>query len=398
MWLDDNSYMLESNQMISLKNSKKCCPKRERISKRKFQEMTQFRNLSPPNSDEENEQDQSSFTISVRRLKIYDNALNCIHGKKCKRYDQKYIEAQLEHHLNRLEGKCELESEKSGPFGYFKVSKPERKNSGPYETPRSSICEQASVSTQENLHVSLPDTPESLLKLTGDDFMELLRGNKIVSRFMAKHWNHLIWTNSGNFCLRQPHYVTWLTSYMNDYLNNLRPEDESLRMICSIVEGTLDLDKCLSALSWMENNDGKTVYLLLLLLLTQEKTKLYNVIVGWIEKLKPEGNLYLAYPLISYALNTLPAVALSQVCYSLLNTMKSSIDLFQEELTLALKIQMTRLLVQHWNDTMIENVCQGQDNSHAVGQVKFWELQLQCNLELYRDIYFDGLLCNEVIL
>lgn len=341
--------------------------------------MTQFRQLSPPNSDDEmascdSDDDSGNFTISIRRLKIYNNALNCIHGEKSQNFDQKFVDRQLSRHLCEIDTRCEshMGSDhgccvRSGPFSIFKIAPPSAA-----VTPRNSVTEIIESS-------SLPDTPTSLLRSSQgqlDEHAFLDSSTNITEEFLGSFWPRMLVENDDNFCLKQPAYVSWLASKVHVSINLIAPQ-----FLSELMHTSVDFDKWLKFLPVCPQ-EGQALYLLLMALnkCTQE---VIQATLDWIKEQKTIT--YLAYPLLALSLSNSADIALLFHCHDLLTNSELE-DLFQYELISTLKINAIQLILQQWNNLMLDQICQCQDTTYTEMQLKFWEMQLQSNEDFYRDI------------
>ena len=133
MWLEENIYKVRKHSLINSLQARKSKPVCQKISKTRFKEMTHFRQLSPPTSDcEDNAQEVSkdtalpsdnTFTISVRRLKIYNNAVASVFGSTANRnYNQKHIDKKLDKLLNMVEKDISIISPNCSRHGPYSVS------------------------------------------------------------------------------------------------------------------------------------------------------------------------------------------------------------------------------------------------------------------------------------
>ncbi|SCU99411.1 LANO_0F01750g1_1 [Lachancea nothofagi CBS 11611] len=401
IWQHDNIFSVNSaKELVSWKKLKNLCkkPNRNRISKREFCQMTQFRQLSPPNSDDEsvdrnegfivsencqtgtcndvvgnnenNEDKSTSFTISVRRLKIYDNVLECVHGKENKKYGQKYVNEQLSALLSKLEDDS-LSPKKthSGPFGVFKscpCALPSSMNAKPDSAP---LLRRKSDSVY-SLPSSLPDTPISQSASARPSTTD------VTIEFLACRWPNLLLANGSNFCLQQTAYVKWLTPRIRNMVHSLNPE-----FLEEVMQNNLQASKWLPIIPQF-SMECQALYLLLIVM-ADTKQDYVDYISRWVQAQTKVS--YLAFPLIAYSLNLNTNITFLIHCHELLSEAGLQ-DLYQYDLTSMLKINTVRLILQHWSNLMMDQICQCKDTTHAEMQLKFWELQLQCNEEFYRDI------------
>ncbi|SCU84054.1 LAME_0C08020g1_1 [Lachancea meyersii CBS 8951] len=407
IWQNENIFSVnQTNELVSWKKLKKLCkkPGKNRISKQEFCRMTQFRELSPPNSEDESaENDEinskiydtefqeldrarsssssnescetdekpTSFTISVRRLKLYENALDCVHGKTYKEYGQKHVNKQLSELLTTLEEKSrKCGCSDCGPFHVFKASAPPTR-----EFPKPAKLASTPLHSQKSdsgcsISSSLPNTPLSQSSSTRTSISEG------TSKFLANHWPLMLQNNHSNFCLQQPAYVDWLTGRVENVIHSINPE-----LLEELMHQKLNASKWLPVVPQF-SMECQTMYLLLIVL-ADISNNYVDYISRWI--LAQTSIPYLSFPLVTYALSHNTSITFLIHCHELLSEAGLQ-DLFQYDLTSMLKINTVRLILQHWNNVMMDQICECRDTTHAEMQLKFWELQLQCNEEFYRDI------------
>lgn len=393
VWQNENIFSVNENkELVSWKKLRNLCkqPNRNRISRRRFRQMTQFRQISPPNSDDEDsdkkdaahddgesdedrdEKNDSSkkntFTISVRRLKIYDNALDCVHGQTDKNFDQRFVDQQLGQLLTKLESSSQVAGDdRSGPFCVFKVDSFKKRNDS-----KKPVISRTSHETHNELS-SLPNTP---ISETNSFLAMRLSTAEATSKFLSHHWPNLLLANDTNFCLQQPAYVKWLTTHIGSMGHLLHPD-----FLEELMNGSVDSSKWLSMIPHF-SMECQALYLVLLVMAEREKD-MVDFVSRWV--LSQTQVSYLSFPLIAHSLKSCNKIAFLFHCHELLADATLQ-DLFQYELTSMLKINTVRLILQYWSNLMMDQICQCQDTTNSEMQLKFWEMQLQCNEEFYRDI------------
>lgn len=148
-----------------------------------------------------------------------------------------------------------------------------------------------------------------------------------------------------------------------------------------LMVGSVDSSKWLKELPQF-SPECQALYLLMLTMVETEN-KLADFVLDWMMSQRQIS--YVSFPLIANLLNHSNKIAFLFHCHELLSEATLQ-DLFQYELTSMLKVNTVRLILQHWSNLMMEQICQCRDTTHAEMQLKFWEMQLQCNEEFYRDI------------
>ncbi|SCU81223.1 LAFA_0C03422g1_1 [Lachancea sp. 'fantastica'] len=410
VWQNENIFSVnEAKELITWKKLKKLCrtSNKSRMSKQEFCRRTHFRELSPPNSDDEGtgrdddkiydselqnwdnnnnnnnnninndnsdsgeDEKTTSFTISVRRLKLYENALDCVHGKKTKDYSQKFVNQQLSELLTALEEQSRNgEYSGSGPFHVFKQESPEQSRS----LKQASTSFHSSSSKSDNassVSATLPDTPIS--QASSSARSSTTDG---TTKFLACQWPLLLQSNQSNFCLQQPAYVDWLTARVENVINLADPE-----FLEEVMQQRLQPSKWLPLIPQF-SMEIQTLYLVLIIL-ADDSNQYVDYLSRWIQSQTKVS--YLSFPLVAYTLSHNTNITFLIHCHELLSEAGLQ-DLFQYDLTAMLKINTVRLILQHWSNVMMDQICECTDTTHAEMQLKFWELQLQCNEEFYRDI------------
>ncbi|SCU77910.1 LADA_0A02828g1_1 [Lachancea dasiensis] len=414
IWQNENTFSVnKARELVSWKELKNLSrrSKSYRISKRDFCKMTQFRQMSPPNSgdeddgvirnddglgvevkstdpaalendggalgayenNEERSHDQgSSFTISVRRLKIYQNALDCVHRKNDGHldFDQGFVNDRLSSLLTCLEeGRESSPICRSGPFGLFTVKLEDSTSMKKHKAVAEPLKRRKSESVF-SWASGLPDTPLSQNSTARPSTTDT------ADQFLAYHWPNLLLNNNGNFCLQQAGYVKWLTGHVRELVSTLNP---------GFMEEIM-YDK-LQASHWLRiipqfSTECQALYLLLIVMV-DKKQDFMHYVSRWVQS--QTKATYLSFPLIAHTLNRDTNITNLIHCHELLSEAGLQ-DLYQYDMTSMLKINTVRLILQHWSNVMMDQICQCKETTHAEMQLKFWELQLQCNEEFYRDI------------
>ncbi|SCU96877.1 LAMI_0F08064g1_1 [Lachancea mirantina] len=409
VWRSENIYAMDRDKkLVSWKKLHNLCHKNHRhcISRKKFREMTHFRQVSPPNSDNECEAHEGAqedlesptFTISVRRLKIYDQAIPAVHGCRDKNFDVDHVHRRLDTFLDKIErssashsGDIRWSGFSSGPFDVFRsetmriVSKRRKigcRNeidpqldacaAGPPEVPLAGWDEKA-------LHSSLPATPSSLeqseLIPTGpSDFPGTTRD--LAREFCKYHWQNLLLENGHNFCIRQPDFVGWLTTRAQRYVRSLSDD-----LLQEIFGRQTKKDRWTVVVE--EPSSQFQDFQIMLLFMASASAASSAHVVSWL--CKQSQVTYAAFPLIAHALASGCDLSVLFHCHELLTNANIE-DIFQYDLGAILKINAERLILQYWNNLMTDQMSGHQDTSLTELQLKYWEVQLQYNEEFYREV------------
>lgn len=378
IWLDENMYRRLGRRLVKSADKQE----RRKISKRKFQDLTQYRALSPPSSDCESEiaeephvkkelqlsleepvtqkKIEDSFTISVRRLKIYDNAVSSVYGTKERNYEQKHVNSVLSNLLNALEqtgstGSCCVD-DRQGPFGRF-----------------SARCEFKSrdLPSPSEHHGS----QESLRKKS---YIDGLVENKIYT---------LLWLNThGNMILSRVEYCTWFLAYMKRTL----PYEFS-----KILEEIIDEANPFNITDWIGRIKSKwhsnpewqaIAFTILTVVHGYTCPELTHELESWFQTQKTVS--YSMFPLVNFIVRNTTSLSVLHHCYDLLNGNDENVEeSYRAELTYELHVLVAGKLVNRWRDKILEQLCSCQDTSHSCSQLKFWELQLKHNEKFYKDVY-----------
>lgn len=373
IWLEENLYKRQGGVLASI--STRGSARRRKISRQRFKHLTQYRSLSPPTSDGENEEhvtkaqkadtssDPDSFTISVRRLRIYDNAVRSVYGPtKDRHYGQKLVNNVLSGLLDRLEDDTESDSccidKRRGPFGKFSVS------CGVKET---------QIPSPNNRHTS-EERDSKKRKLLIDALVE----NKIYT---------LLWLNTHkNMILSRLEYCTWFLNYMKNTLPCAFGE-----FLEKIIDDAnpFNISHWIHSIRsrWHNNPDWQAIaFTILTVVHGYTCPELSQELGAWIQK---QSYLqYSMFPLMNFIVRNSTCLSVLHHCNQLLcNNNDSLQEVYQAELTHELQVLVTERLVCRWRDRILEQLCACQDTSESCSQLKFWELQLKYNEQFYRDIY-----------
>lgn len=380
IWLDENLYRRRGGVLVS--SSTRGSAGRRKISRQRFKRLTQYKSLSPPTSDGEEKEKvkveevgeeggmaqrtepPDSFTISVRRLRIYDNAVHSVYGPPGDRhYGQKYVNNVLNGLLDRLEedenkdDSCCVDKRR-GPFGKFSV------NCGLRDIP---IPSPVSRHTSESRDLKKR-------KLLIDELVD----NKIYA---------LLWLNTHkNMILSRIEYCTWFLDHMKctlpcsfgEFLEKII-DDANPFNISHWVQSIRG--------QWQTNPDWQAIaFTMLTVVHGYTCPELSQELEDWIQK--RTFLQYSMYPLLNFIVRNTSRLAVLYHCNQLLSNNQENLqEVYQAKLTHELQVIVTERLVSKWKDRILEQLCACQDTTQSCSQLKFWELQLKHNEQFYRDIY-----------
>lgn len=392
IWLEENIYKLlnqKSNVMVNVSQLNTNSKKRRKISKKKFKYLTQFRALSPPSSDhdDDDEEDENvedkchmklpaestsvsklnddSFTISIRRLKIYDNAVDSVYGKGSQRnYAQKCVNKTLSAFLDTLEeddrkeDSCCIDA-RQGPFSKFSFN---------------CLSKSMNLPSPNNHHNHLDSESSKNKKL----YIENLVESKIYN---------LLWLNiHGNMILSRVGYCAWFLNYIKRTLPY---------KFATVLQEIIDDANPFNISSWIKtiktkwsnNPDWQTIaFTILTVVHGYTCPELVRELETWF--LTQSILKYSMFPLINFIVRNSTSLTVLYHCNELLNNNnENSQELHEDEITYELYVFVTEKLVIHWKDKILEQLCACQDTTHSCSQLKFWELQLKYNENFYNDVY-----------
>lgn len=339
-----------------------------KMSREDFIQMTNSRETSLLGSSVvENE----SFTISVRRFKIYDNCIPSVFGKRPhKTYDRDQIEKRLDTLLKTLELDATINSNASqGPFltfpqystnssvanmtasggskGPLKTDSGydwllEFESDGPFDRPGAN---------------SLSPSPSSSYSSIDDSHTDS-EATKTLQRDLFEKLQDLIHEDT-QVVFSRSHYCKWFM--------------QQLEVNWKFLESPLD-NVQLQALK------------LTLLILTQGK-KLLVPTEKWV--LQQSKLLYSMYPVVNFVLHHSQSAAVIHHCNNLLShvLIEDYHEDHHNELTYELLILANSRVVDTWKSKILDQLCHYQDATQACLQLKYWEFQLKCNKQFYRDVY-----------
>ncbi|AGO13123.1 AaceriAFL033Wp [[Ashbya] aceris (nom. inval.)] len=254
VWLEEN--MLQVSQTDGQLQS--CADRppsaRPRLSKSEFQMLAQYRGRQADLTCCHTRRDvaPSSFTISLRRLKVYDNAVEAIHGRP-RQYDANHVLRRLEQCLQQVE---------AGPLGH----------AGPYGAfPLGS----ASAATQ---------------RFSPSDSEAAAGRRALAEKFFAHHWEPLI-SKCDNVVLHHAAYARRIAAHVSALAYDTAefPSD----IFHAIALRSINLPKWLARLRGASTSVQVVCYMLLSLLLSAQE--LHKAVLHLLSCTRP-------LPLAAYAL------------------------------------------------------------------------------------------------
>ncbi|CAI4060334.1 hypothetical protein SUVZ_04G4490 [Saccharomyces uvarum] len=385
MWLEENIYKVRKHALINSMQAGKSKPLCQKISKSRFKEMTHFRQLSPPTSDsEETTQEPSknivhpnenTFTISVRRLKIYNNAVASVFGSLANRnYNQKHIDKKLDQLLDMVESDMSIANPncaKHGPYSVFKANP---------DTPTTTVTTITltdplpspghSMSSADEATANILSSPEDTTSL-----LDIIQG-KIFG---------ILWFNCyGNMILNRQEYTTWFINKMRNSLTT-----EFVRFLGKIIDDPdINMASCLfrECIARWDCVDWQSIAITMLVIIhgytCPNLTKLLRV--WFLQQLSLKFSMY---PLINFIINNTQDLDVLYHCNELLGNADLFEDPYQDELTSELHVLVTERLVNNWKDKILQQLCSCQDTTLSCSQLRYWQLQLKCNEQFYKDVY-----------
>ncbi|CAI4055922.1 hypothetical protein SKDZ_02G3460 [Saccharomyces kudriavzevii ZP591] len=385
MWLEENIYKVRKHLLINSMQAGKSKPACQKISKDRFKEMTHFRQLSPPTSDCEDSTQASdreaglpndnTFTISVRRLKIYNNAVASVFGSTANRnYNQKHIDKKLDQLLSMVEKDISIVNpncSKHGPYSVFKANPAATATTStttltdPLPSPGHSMS-----SADENTANILSSPPEG-----GTSLIDIIQG-KIFG---------ILWFNCyGNMIMNRQEYTTWFINKTRSSLTT-----EFVRFLGKIIDDPdINMASCLfnECIARWNCVDWQSIAITMLVIIhgytCPNLTKLLRM---WF--LQQKSLKFSMYPLVNFIINNTQDMDVLYHCNELLGDADLFEDPYQDELTSELHVLVTERLVNSWKDRILQQLCSCQDTTLSCSQLRYWQLQLKCNEQFYKDVY-----------
>ena len=393
-WVDSNIYFLVNDNVFKSRsetNSDYYCQngevmhKRERISKQKFKKMTNYKNDTDSVDCESN--DNRNFTISIRRFKIYNNAVDSVFGRRTQR---NYYKINVERTLDRLLGNLEaslLKGEVSGaqgPFTAFRNQNISRVNTIDIDK---RYCEDDKLNCNNTALI-----------------VKLTQQNEHINSFVDNILSEVIWLNSKrNMLLYNLNFSSWFSQYAKEviYANY-----ELLKILHNVIE--YSVERTMSFVSEMEHmpciNDihSKTMLFTVLAIKFHKNSKITNILLtkfeGWIIHIN-EISIAM-YPMINFIVGYSNNLKVMYHSYMLLNEilldfkfkenkLASIESLWQTGLGTKLLLLITKKLTQIWTDKLLQQICTEEDSTNAYSQMNLWQSELQINEKIYEESQFE---------
>ncbi|GAV51493.1 hypothetical protein ZYGR_0AD06760 [Zygosaccharomyces rouxii] len=274
----------------------------------------------------DNKNDGGSFTVSVRRLKIYNNAVASVYGRIGNRnYNQRHVNQVLDRMLNHLEAAGPRREAKEGPFTFFG----------------------ASLNSKKDIHLPSPLEPLPLSPTT--------KTSEYVSHWIDQELTALLWLQQQDPVLSNYQFRQW-------YLEHIRQ--------------TVSIEFCQSIQESFTPSFLKTYFpqwfpiALTILIASQGYTmELESELEAWVLEQKTLQMFML--PAVSMA-------AFRSQSYPILchcNNLLSGCSQWPE--AQLLELYVTSKLVDQWEDKIMQQLCGCQDASQSCSQLKFWQAQLE---------------------
>ncbi|AET38009.1 Thi2p Ecym_2263 [Eremothecium cymbalariae DBVPG len=413
MWLQENMFRVSRKDgRLESEAAGTDGRRRERLSKKEFRQLTQFRGHGGDNraleqqqrqretqtvgqvgesisrsarreqgEDESEEENRDSFTISVRRLKVYDNAVRVIHGTP-RRFDARYVEEQLERNLKKLDAG---HIGQAGPYSAIwferfkgRVDKGRVRSMGSVGGKDGSVGGRGAGCTGTSC--------DSCGRQVGEQVGK--EDRQLLAAFFPEHWNMLI-SKFNNTVLQNTEYVKWLSGHVQSLAaNEMELPRELLRELMST--RNIDIRKWLQRVE-MRSTEIRSVCYLLLMLKT-DAPELNTKVRNWLVSC---GRLpFSAYPLIVGVLTSIHSYNYDDAsiealinCENLVDCVGST-DVLQGQFTCSIKSDICRNMVAFCSGQLLEAYARAAPDVAGIEmQLKYWEFQLKQIEQVYNDTY-----------
>ncbi|AEY97650.1 FAFL033Wp [Eremothecium gossypii FDAG1] len=223
VWLEENMLLVSRTDGQMRSCAVRAPAARRGLSKSEFQTLAQYRRRQAGLSlAAQDDATQSSFTISLRRLKVYDNAVEAIHGRP-RRYEAGHVVRRLEQCLQQIE---------AGPPG----------SAGPYG--------------------AFPLRPADIAR-------EAAVGRRALAEtFFAHHWWPLI-SACDNVVLHNVAYAQWIAAHVSAVAHDT--QDFPTDIFDAIALRSINLPRWLTRLRGASVPEQVVCYMLLSLLLSAQE-------------------------------------------------------------------------------------------------------------------------------
>ncbi|EDO17549.1 hypothetical protein Kpol_534p28 [Vanderwaltozyma polyspora DSM 70294] len=386
IWSDDNIYKINCKQEFinrskDIRSKDRNYMSHGKISKLEFKKMTNFRNYEynscypSPTSDDVNELNTStitdsttghdndesdideSFTISVRRLKVYDNTINSVYGKgPNKVFDQKRINKKLNTLLDDLEHDISLNKKfvKKGPFVSFHKSD----------------------NSSDSTLIIKNEIPNSLIDEKLIEFQN-------IDTFVENELFELIWLNcKTNMILCRLDYSNWFS----DFLKLKLKENQKLYALLKNWIGNknkknINLTKEeIESIQFDDFECNSIAFTIMVILYNNDDDVNVIEIFGdilqyWLSKipvLSPS-----MFPLMNFIIHNIENQKILNYCYHLLDKTSTTCQLnglplctLQDIMDQLNKI-ITKKLTETWLDNAFQQVISPYEINHSFPQVNY---------------------------
>lgn len=442
IWSEENIYKSSDTDIVDvLQNDKKknkvTKQRKSGLSKREFKDIinsnqpSSSQSSNSHNSDKNNEQ---GFTISVRRFQVYDNEIKSVFGygsKNSRVYDQKIIDKKLNLLLNQLEQTVENSLDLSyietqqGPFNVFHSTFPNNSPNSVYNDFEESLSNTESTvfspGSDSSLSTAIDSQNDYLSDLnkvsfTLDHFEEpnfalthpildqswpyfnfyttspysITTGPQLpllIETEEDKTFNILLSHCTDNMILSRQEYSRWFLNHMKQLGQT---DEESHCFINQILTGSPLIGAEKYAQNVISNGSVDKELQIIGLTIIAVLHGIYNdlgflyQVEQWL--LKQDSLRYSMYAIINFIINNTESCEIFNHCHYLITTFLESEDPYQDELTFELDSMITDKLIGKWKDRISLQLSLNEDITESTPQLKYWELQSQCNERFYKEV------------
>ncbi|CCE65891.1 hypothetical protein TPHA_0N01100 [Tetrapisispora phaffii CBS 4417] len=337
IWLENNMYKLDTNSQMEHSDNIKETDTVEQYYNSNI--ISNDKNMA----DHVKTYKNKKFTISIRRLKIYDNAVPSVYGPvEGRDYRQDTVEAILDDMLFKLENISELDGYVSGHQGPFHVfSNNYKKSNG---IVKHSVTKKTPSNVDTKIIINFID--KCVPAWIADQFEDTTQDNK----------NILIMAS---------------TSYIKRALLSNKKLSKIYFQLLKLNQKELiqNLDHYLK-----DTYNLSPVILMLLLIRCPSEVMLISVMCEkWILQYLPNKIEPYHYPLINLTTKITSNLKVLDRCYNILKNQSLNGD----SLLNRLLVQVTERITQCWCDKVFQEMVSFKDASHSWEQMHYWETKLQ---------------------
>ncbi|SJM83010.1 uncharacterized protein ZBIST_0785 [Zygosaccharomyces bailii] len=316
VWLDENIYKNAHGRYSS--RAQLAGPhRRRRMSKKNLRSLISG-SISPLSELDEDENDTGSYTISVRRLKIYDNAVDSVYGRgEHRNYSQRHVNWVLDSLLHRLESGTDKAAHRQGPFALFDGS-------------RSKGVPSPAVSAESSA------------------------AQNYIDQWVNQEVGTLLWLQGQDPLLSNEQFRDWYLSFMR----------------CNISIAFCHAMQDADPLKCVKEQCPQWIPLALTILVAMQgyTEELAAELSSWI-LVQQELQIWMLPTVSALVINSQSGQELC-FCSKLLSNYPPT---FEAQL---LELQIAGKLVDQWRDKIIAQSCVSQDTTQSFPQLKFWQSQL----------------------